>query len=130
MLNPKFLKYLRKISSMSSSFKSLLKACLLTTGGLILICPLPYWLIDFALCLSWSFSVGFCLIFTRVNSLEILMRVPSVLMGLTIGRLCLNIATTRSILTYGQGGDLIDGIGRWIMGETWLLGLIFLGHWF
>ena len=77
--------------------------------------------------MSWALSLGFCLIFSQANSIVVLRKVPSILMGLTVGRLCLNIATTRSILTYSHGGYLIEGVGQWIMGEIWVLGLIFFG---
>ena len=51
---------------------------------------------------------------------------PSLLLMLTLGRLSLNVASTRMILTDGKnfGGAVIQAFGQWVVGGNYIVGAV------
>ena len=96
---------------------------------LILILPMPTWLLDVALAFSLTFSV---LIFMTVIFIEkpIDFSVfPTILLVSTLLRLSLNLASTRLILSHGHegmsaAGEMIKAFGMFIMGGNFVIGII------
>jgi flagellar biosynthesis component FlhA len=85
---------------------------------------LPNPLLDVGVALSWTLSVGFLSLALSAPPLS-LTRLPQWLLLLTVGRLCLNIATTRAILSEARAGGVVRGLGELMMGEAWLVGVSF-----
>lgn len=90
----------------------------------LLIVPLPPFLLDTLLCLSIVFSVMALLLTLYVENALEFSAFPSLLLFLTLYRLGLNIASTRMILARGEGGDIIRTFGEFVTGGNLVVGLI------
>lgn len=95
----------------------------------VLIMPMPPWLLDVALALSVTLSVLILMtvVFIR-KSLEF-NSFPVVLLIATMMRLALNLASTRLILAEGHegtdaAGKVIEAFGGFIMGDNFVIGVI------
>jgi len=91
---------------------------------LLLLIPLPPFLLDALLCLSIVFSVMALLLTIYVENALEFSAFPSLLLFLTLFRLGLNIASTRMILTKGRAGDIIDTFGNFVIQGSPLVGLV------
>ncbi|NKD86819.1 flagellar biosynthesis protein FlhA [Haematospirillum sp. 15-248] len=95
----------------------------------ILIIPLPPWLLDIALALSLTLSVLVLMTVIFIQKAMELNSFPVILLMTTLLRLALNLASTRLILQYGhQGtdaaGHVIEAFGGFIMGGNFVIGVI------
>src|SRR3990167_10431052 len=91
---------------------------------LLLIVPLSPLMLDILLSLNIVFSVMVLLLTLYVESAMEFSSFPSLLLFLTLYRLGLNIASTRMILTEGEGGDIIHTFGSFVTHNNTLVGLI------
>ncbi len=95
----------------------------------IMIIPLPTWLLDILLSCNITFSVVLILISIYiVEALEISI-FPSLLLFTTLFRLALNISSTRLILLNGdQGtaaaGQVIKAFGTFVVGGNYVVGVV------
>ena len=95
----------------------------------VLILPLPPWLLD--ICLAFSLSFAILILMTGVfirKPLEF-SSFPAVLLISTMLRLALNLASTRLILSHGNSGTasagyVIQAFGKLIMQGNFVIGLI------
>src|ERR1700741_402866 len=107
---------------------------LVLAGGImailvVLILPLPTWMLD--VCLAFSLSLSILILMTSVfvkKPLEF-SAFPTVLLITTMMRLALNLASTRLILSHGTEGTaasgyVIQAFGKLIMQGNFLIGLI------
>ena len=94
-------------------------------GLLILILvPLPTWLMDIALATNISFGIvtmGIALYIAKPLDYAVL---PSVLLIATLLRLSLNIAVTRLILENGYAGEVVNAFGNFVAGGNIVVGII------
>lgn len=90
----------------------------------LLVVPLPSFFLDTLLCLSIVFSVMALLLTLYVENALEFSAFPSLLLFLTLYRLGLNIASTRMILTRGEGGDIIRTFGEFVTAGNLLVGVI------
>ena len=95
----------------------------------VLLLPMPTWLLDFSLAISVTFSVVILMtvMFLR-NPLE-LNTFPTILLIATMLRLSLNLASTRLILAEGHtgtdaAGKVIEAFGNFVVGGNYVIGLI------
>lgn len=86
--------------------------------------PLPNLLLDLGIACSWAIAVGFFTISLNAPALS-LPQIPQYLLLMTVGRLGLNIATTRAILSEARAGELVGALGELVMGGSWLVGVSF-----
>lgn len=91
---------------------------------LLLILPLPPFLLDLFLCLNLVFSVMVLLLTLYVKQALEFSAFPAALLFLTLYRLGLNIASTRMILSRGEGGDIIRTFGEFVTEGHVTVGLI------
>ena len=91
---------------------------------LMIIIPLPEFLVDIMLSMNISLSLLILLIamFNR-EALDFSV-FPSLLLITTIFRIALNITTTRYILLKGDAGDVIEAFGNFVMGGNAIVGFI------
>lgn len=94
---------------------------------MLLIIPLPPFLLDALLCLSIVFSVMALLLTLYVENALEFSAFPSLLLFLTLYRLGLNVASTRMILTRGEGGDIINTFGNFVTHGNVAVGVILFG---
>ncbi|GAB4576118.1 MAG: flagellar biosynthesis protein FlhA [Rhodothalassiaceae bacterium] len=96
---------------------------------LMLILPMPSWLLDFALATSITFSVMVLMTSLFIEKPLQLSSFPTVLLIATMLRLSLNLASTRLILAKGHegpdaAGHVIEAFGQFLMGGTVIIGVI------
>lgn len=95
----------------------------------VLILPLPTWLLDIALAFSLSFSIVIMMTAVFVKRPLEFSSFPAVLLITTMMRLSLNLASTRLILANGNTGTeaagyVIEAFGKLIMQGNFVIGLI------
>ncbi|GAK33070.1 flagellar biosynthesis protein FlhA [alpha proteobacterium Q-1] len=96
---------------------------------LMLILPMPSWLLDFALAVSITFSVMVLMTSLFIEKPLQLSSFPTILLIATMLRLSLNLASTRLILANGHegtdaAGQVIQAFGEFLMGGTVIIGVI------
>lgn len=91
---------------------------------LMMILPIPSWLLDVLLVINISIALIIILVAMNTkNALEFSI-FPSLLLVTTLFRLSLNISTTKLILTYGDAGSVVSTFGSWIAGGQIAVGFI------
>jgi len=96
---------------------------------MIMVIPLPTWLMD--MLLATNITIGVVVLLTAVYVLRPLdfSVFPSMLLLTTLFRLALNVATTRLILLHGNegptaAGHVIESFGQFVVGGNMLVGLV------
>ena len=95
----------------------------------ILILPLPKWLMDVGLAFSITFSVLILMTALFIHRPLQFNSFPTVLLLATMLRLSLNLASTRLILADGHlgtsaAGKVIEAFGSFVMGGNFVIGII------
>ncbi|MEI9996575.1 MAG: flagellar biosynthesis protein FlhA [Rhizomicrobium sp.] len=95
----------------------------------VLLLPLPPWLLDICLALSLSFSILILMTAVFIRKPLEFSSFPTILLITTMMRLALNLASTRLILGHGSEGTaasgyVIQAFGKLIMGGNFIIGLI------
>jgi flagellar biosynthesis protein FlhA len=95
----------------------------------VLILPMPRWLLDGALAISITFSVLIMMVALFISRPLDFSSFPTVLLIATIMRLALNLASTRLILSDGHegsgaAGQVIQAFGNFVMGGNFVIGMI------
>lgn len=96
---------------------------------IVLILPMPSWLLDFSLAISITFSVIILMTCLFINKPLEFSAFPTVLLIATMLRLSLNLASTRLILSDGHtgpaaAGHVIEAFGSFVMGGNFVIGII------
>lgn len=96
---------------------------------IVLILPLPTWLLDVSLAFSLSFAILILMTCVFIRKPLEFSSFPAVLLISTMLRLALNLASTRLILENGATGTeaagyVIQAFGHLIMGGNFVIGLI------
>ncbi len=95
----------------------------------VLILPMPTWLLDFSLAMSITFSVLILMVALFIQRPLEFSSFPTVLLIATMLRLSLNLASTRLILSHGHegaaaAGHVIQAFGSFVMAGNFLIGVI------
>jgi flagellar biosynthesis protein FlhA len=95
----------------------------------VLILPMPAWLLDLSLAISMTFSVLILMTVLFIQRPLELSSFPTILLIATMLRLALNLASTRLILAYGHeghdaAGKVIEAFGNFVMGGNFVIGVI------
>ena len=116
-----------------SHFKKIMKfsdigvALLLVLIVIMMIIPMPTWLIDILLATNITLGVVVLLVTFYVKRALELSVFPTVLLIATLFRVALNVSTTRLILLYKDAGGIISGFGSFVVGNNFVVGgVIFL----
>jgi flagellar biosynthesis protein FlhA len=91
---------------------------------LLLIIPVPPFLIDVLLALNIGMSLLVLLAIIYVKDAPEFSGFPTVLLTLTLFRLALNISSTRQILSSGYAGDIIASFGHMVIGGNYIVGAV------
>jgi len=92
---------------------------------LLIIIPLPTFMMDFFLILNISMALLILLITLYTKRTLDFSTYPTVLLIATIARLALNISSTRLILgNNGNAGHVIKAFGSFVVGENLVVGLV------
>src|SRR3954467_9196381 len=95
----------------------------------VLIVPLPTWMLDLSLAFSLSFSILILMTAVFIRKPLEFSSFPTILLITTMMRLALNLASTRLILSRGNEGTdasgyVIQAFGKLIMQGNFMIGLI------
>ncbi len=95
----------------------------------ILILPMPAWMLDVGLALSMTFAVMVLMTCLFIQKPLEFSSFPTVLLIATMLRLALNLASTRLILTDGHegpqaAGKVIEAFSGFVMGGNFVIGVI------
>ncbi len=98
----------------------------------VLILPMPKWLLDVSLAFSIMFSVLILMTTLFIQKPLQFNSFPTVLLIATMLRLSLNLASTRLILADGHtgtgaAGRVIEAFGGFVMGGNFVIGIIVFG---
>ena len=95
----------------------------------VLILPMPTWLLDGSLALSITFSVLILMVSLFIQRPLEFSAFPTVLLISTMLRLALNLASTRLVLSHGHegtaaAGKVIQAFGGFVMSGNFVIGVI------
>jgi flagellar biosynthesis protein FlhA len=95
----------------------------------VMILPMPRWLLDVSLAFSITISVLILMTALFIEKPLEFTSFPTVLLIATMIRLALNIASTRLILSHGHegpaaAGRVIEAFGGFVMGGNFIIGII------
>jgi len=98
----------------------------------VLLLPMPTWLLDMSLAISITFSVVILMTVIFIQRPLELTSFPTILLIATMLRLALNVASTRLILSDGHSGTgaagrLIEAFGNFVVGGNYVIGIIVFG---
>ena len=98
----------------------------------VLILPMPSWLLDLSLAVSMTFSVLILMTVLFIGKPLEFNSFPTVLLIATMMRLALNLASTRLILADGHkgtdaAGKVIEAFGSFVMSGNFVIGIIIFG---
>ncbi len=99
-------------------------ALLMILVVIMMIIPLPTWLLDMLLTLNITFGVVVLLVTFYVNRALEISSFPSILLIVTLFRLALNVSTTRLILLKGDAGSIISSFGNFVVGGNYVVGAV------
>ncbi len=91
---------------------------------LMMVIPIPPFLLDFFILLNISLSLTILLVAMSTKEPLQFSIFPSLLLLTTLFRLSLNVSTTRSILSTMNGGEVIRAFGNFVVGGQPIIGLV------
>lgn len=99
-------------------------ALFVLTAFIMLIIPIPNWLLD--IFLAVNISIAFSILFGCMFANEVLDMsfFPTILLFTTIFRIALNVSSTRLILTSGDPGNVVETFGQYVGGGDIVIGVI------
>ncbi|HCI48047.1 MAG TPA: flagellar biosynthesis protein FlhA [Rhodospirillaceae bacterium] len=128
---------LPSLGTLNKTLRSYLRGDIALALGLVailvvLILPMPTWLLDASLALSITFSVLILMTVLFIERPLEFSSFPSILLIATMLRLALNLASTRLILAGGHdgtdaAGQVIQAFGQFVMQGNFVIGIIVFG---
>lgn len=91
---------------------------------IVLIVPLPTFLLDIFITVNISLSFLVLLVTLHVKRALEISSYPSLLLFLTLFRLALNVASTRLILMHAEAGQVIASFGNFVVGGNVVIGMV------
>jgi flagellar biosynthesis protein FlhA len=91
---------------------------------LLLILPIPPFMLDGLLALSIGLSLLMLLVILYVRQPADFTGFPTLLLFVTLFRLSLNVASTRLILLDGYAGHIIEAFGNFVVRGNYVVGLV------
>lgn len=91
---------------------------------LILFIPIPAILLDFLLIINFSWALTILLLTFYTDKPLSFSTFPALLLLSTLFRLALNISATRLILAYGDAGEVIQTMGKYVINGNYVMGLV------
>ncbi len=90
----------------------------------VLIVPLPTFLLDILITINISLSFLILLVTLHVKQALEISAFPSLLLFTTLFRLALNVASTRLILMHANAGAVIAAFGNFVVGGNVVIGMV------
>lgn len=99
-------------------------AVVLLIAIVMMILPLPTYMVDILITINLTFSVILLLIAIYINDPLDLSVFPSLLLITTLYRLSLTISTSRLVLLQHNAGNIVDAFGHFVVGGNLTVGLV------
>jgi len=90
----------------------------------VLIVPVAPAVLDILLAINLAASLLLLLLTLNAKSSVELSTFPAILLFATLFRLGLNVASTRLIMTHGEGGEIIHAFGEYVGGANLAIGIV------
>ncbi|HLG30554.1 MAG TPA: flagellar biosynthesis protein FlhA, partial [Candidatus Brocadiales bacterium] len=90
----------------------------------VLIIPLPSFLLDVLITINIACSFLLLLTILHIKESLELSAFPSMLLFFTLYRLSLNVAATRLVLLHGYAGEVISSFGQFVVGGSLVVGIV------
>ena len=91
---------------------------------LLLIIPIPAFLLDLLLVVSMALALLILLVIIYLREPAEFTGFPTLLLFVTLFRLSLNVASTRLILLDGHAGHIIDAFGNFVVRGNYVVGMV------
>ncbi len=91
---------------------------------MLLVLPVPPFMLDALLSFNFGISILVLLAITYVKDPPEFSGFPTMLLGLTLFRLALNISSTRQILVHGYAGEIINSFGHFAIQGNYIVGVV------
>src|SRR5271165_5334457 len=91
---------------------------------MLLVLPVPPFLLDALLSFNFGLSILVLLAITYVKDPPEFSGFPTMLLGMTLFRLALNISSTRQILVHGYAGKIINSFGHFVIQGNYIVGVV------
>lgn len=94
------------------------------TAIMMLVIPIPAWLLDIFLVLNIAFAIGLLMLTLSVADPLEITAFPTILLLATLFRLALEVTATRLILTQANAGGVVSTFGHLVVGGSLVVGLV------
>src|SRR2546423_1194849 len=123
VVNPMSATALPNITNRSSRGEAAAAVCAVAII-LMLIVPLPHWMLDLLLALNITVALGILMVTFYVRHPLEFSSFPSLLLLVTLFRLSLNVSATRLILGEGDAGSMIAAFGSFVIRGNFVVGIV------
>jgi len=106
------------------SYSDIYIAAIIICIVLLLVVPVPAWLLDTLITLNLMLSVILLMMAIYVPGVLSFSTFPSVLLITTLFRLAINITSTRMILMEASAGEIIFTFGNFVVGGNFIVGTV------
>ena len=108
----------------SAQMSAILMPVALVTVIIILIVPLPAFLLDILITTNIALSILVLMVVLNTRESAEISVFPSLLLFITLFRLTINVASTKLILLDGYAGNVINAFGNVVVGGNLVVGLV------
>ncbi|WP_445147937.1 flagellar biosynthesis protein FlhA [Baekduia sp. Peel2402] len=105
-------------------YTDLIGAAVVVLVVVMLIVPLPSWLLDLMITLNISCALAIVVVTLYVKKAVEFSVFPSLLLITTLFRLAINISVTRLVLLHGDAGHVVEAFGKFVIGGNIVVGLV------
>lgn len=91
---------------------------------LMMIIPMPTWLLDVLLSINITISVVIILLTMFTTEVLQFSSFPTLLLITTLFRLALNLSSTRLILSQHYAGEVVEAFGSFVVGGNYIVGIM------
>jgi flagellar biosynthesis protein FlhA len=105
-------------------YTDLIAAGVVVLVVVMLIIPLPAWLLDLMITLNISCALAIAITTLYVKRATEFSVFPALLLITTLFRLAINISVTRLILLHGDAGHVVEAFGTFVIGGNIVVGLV------
>lgn len=97
---------------------------LLLTSVVVMIIPMPTLMVDLLLAINITLTMLILIVSIYIDRPTSFSTFPAIILIATTFRLAISISTTRTILTTGEGGAIIETFGNFVTGGNLVVGLV------
>lgn len=113
-----------QLGGMMAARQDVAMAVVLLVAVLMMILPLPVFMVDILISINIAFSVILLLMVIYINDPLELSVFPSLILLTTLYRLALTISTSRLVLLQHDAGHIVEAFGHFVVGGNLTVGLV------